>query len=146
VVADAGVYLGLFTLTFAAATLLPAQSELALAGLLIAGKQPAPLLLAVASAGNIAGSALNWGLGRGIERFSGRRWFPVRAEALARAQGWYRRWGRWSLLLSWAPVIGDPLTVAAGVLREPFPVFLLLVAIAKIGRYLFVAALALGWN
>lgn len=61
------------------------------------------------------------------------------------AQHWYRRYGRWSLLLSWVPIIGDPLTIAAGVLREPFPVFLLLVATAKIGRYLVLAGIVLNW-
>ncbi len=143
-VADVWVYAGLLLTAFAAATLLPAQSELLLAGLLVAGNQPAAALLLVASLGNVAGSALNYALGRGIERFRGRRWFPASPQALVRAQAWYRRWGRWSLLLSWVPIIGDPLTVVAGVLREPFWVFLLLVAIAKVGRYLVVAALALG--
>ncbi|MGV2442260.1 YqaA family protein, partial [Bacillus atrophaeus] len=60
-------------------------------------------------------------------------------------KAWYRRWGRWSLLLSWLPVVGDPLTLVAGVLREPFWVFLALVTIAKLGRYLVLAALVLGW-
>jgi membrane protein YqaA with SNARE-associated domain len=142
--ADLVVYAGLLLTAFAAATLLPAQSELLLAGLLVAGNQPPVLLLLVASLGNVAGSALNYALGRGIERFRGRRWFPASPQALERAQGWYRRWGRWSLLLSWVPIIGDPLTVVAGVLREPFWVFLLLVGLAKVGRYLVVAALALG--
>lgn len=141
---DLAVYAGLLLLAFAAATLLPAQSELALAALLAAGEQPAVLLLLAASLGNVGGSALNWALGRGVARFRDRRWFPVGAAALARAEAWYRRWGRWSLLLSWAPVIGDPLTVAAGVLREPFGVFLLIVAAAKVGRYLVVAAAVLG--
>jgi membrane protein YqaA with SNARE-associated domain len=63
---------------------------------------------------------------------------------LDRATGWYHRWGRWSLLFSWAPIVGDALTVAAGVLREPFWSFLLLVAIAKTGRYLVLAAATLG--
>lgn len=142
---DLGVYAGLLLTAFAAATLLPAQSELLLAGLLVAGNQPPVLLLLVASLGNVAGSALNYALGRGIERFRGRRWFPASPQALDRAQGWYRRWGRWSLLLSWVPIIGDPLTVMAGVLREPFWMFLLLVGVAKVGRYLVVAALALGF-
>src|SRR3546814_16036244 len=86
---------------------------------------------AVASAGNILGAVVNWGLGRGIERFAGRRWFPITPNRLERAAGWYRRYGRWSLLFSWAPFIGDPLTVAAGVLREPLATFLQLVALAK---------------
>jgi len=114
-----------------------------LAGLLLAGDYPVWALIAVASAGNVLGSAINWLLGRGIERFRDRRWFPVKADALARAERWYHRYGRWSLLLSWAPFIGDPLTVVAGVLREPFPVFLALVTIAKVGRYLVLAAATL---
>src|SRR3546814_12807110 len=93
------------------------------------------LLVAVASAGNILGAVVNWGLGRGIERFAGRRWFPITPNRLERAAGWYRRYGRWSLLFSWAPFIGDPLTVAAGVLREPLATFLLPVALAKTSRY-----------
>jgi membrane protein YqaA with SNARE-associated domain len=99
--------------------------------------------VAVASVGNVLGAVVNWGLGRGIERFAGRRWFPVTPDRLDRAAGWYGRFGRWSLLLSWAPIIGDPLTVAAGVLREPLASFLALVAIAKTGRYIAVAALAM---
>jgi membrane protein YqaA with SNARE-associated domain len=81
-------------------------------------------------------------LGRFIARFEGRRWYPVSREQVAKAEGWYHRWGKWSLLLSWAPFIGDPLTVVAGVLREPLPVFVALVTIAKVGRYVAVAALA----
>jgi membrane protein YqaA with SNARE-associated domain len=141
---DFAAYTGLFLAAFVAATLLPAQSEVALAALLVAGEQPAAALLAVASVGNVAGSVVNWALGRGVARWRGRRWFPVRAEALARAEGWYRRWGRWSLLLSWMPLIGDPLTVAAGVLRENLIVFLAIVTAAKVARYLVVAAVALG--
>jgi membrane protein YqaA with SNARE-associated domain len=128
---------------FAAATLLPLQSEAVLVGLLLLDPERAGLLVGVASVANTAGSAVNWALGRWIDRFQHRRWFPVPPAALARAAGWYRRWGRWSLLLSWAPVVGDPLTLAAGVLREPFLTFLLLVAIAKTGRYLVLAAATL---
>jgi membrane protein YqaA with SNARE-associated domain len=107
--------------------------------LLLLGEQPAWLLVAVASLGNTLGSILNWWLGGQVVRWRDRRWFPVRPAALDRATGWYRRWGHWSLLLSWAPVIGDPLTLAAGVLREPFGRFVLLVGIAKTGRYVVLA-------
>lgn len=65
-------------------------------------------------------------------------------ESLARAEGWYRRFGRWSLLLAWVPVIGDPLTVAAGLLREPMRTFLPLVAIGKVGRYVVLAIGTIG--
>lgn len=143
---DLAAYAGLFGAAFVAATILPAQSEAVLVGLLLTGAYPPALLLLVASVGNVAGSVMNWLLGRSVERYRDRRWFPVRPAALERAQGWYRRYGQWSLLLSWVPVVGDPLTVAAGVMREPFLPFLLLVALAKTGRYLVLAALALGWS
>jgi membrane protein YqaA with SNARE-associated domain len=142
---DALVYTSLFAAAFVAATILPAQSEAILAGLLLANEQPALLLITAASVGNVLGSVANWLLGRGVERFAERRWFPVEAAALERAKRWYRRWGKWSLLLSWVPVIGDPITLAAGVLREPFPMFLLLVTVAKVGRYLVLAGITLRW-
>ena len=134
--ADAVAYGGLFLAAFLAATILPMQSEAALAALVLAGHQPVVWLLAAASFGNVLGSVTNWVLGRGIARFADRRWFPVPPAALARARGQYERWGHWSLLLSWVPVIGDPLTVIAGMLREPLWRFVLLVGIAKVGRYI----------
>jgi membrane protein YqaA with SNARE-associated domain len=142
---DLAVYAGLFLSALLAATLLPMQSEAALTGLLLAGDYPMAALLAVASIGNVAGSVVNWALGRAVERYRRARWFPVTKTALARAQGWYHRFGRWSLLLSWAPIVGDPLTLAAGIMREPFLPFLALVTIAKTGRYLAIAALAWPW-
>lgn len=140
---ELAAYTALFASALAAATILPMQSEAMLAGLLAAGLSPW-LLIGVASIGNILGSCINWLLGRWIERYRDRRWFPVSETTLARAQRWYQRYGKWSLLASWVPVIGDPLTVIAGTMREPFPVFLLLVSIAKIGRYLAVAAIVFG--
>ncbi|MFC3609724.1 YqaA family protein [Stutzerimonas tarimensis] len=139
--AGLGGYFGLFFAALIAATLLPAQSEAVLAGLLLAGAHPAMALLAVATLGNVLGSLINWWLGRGIEAFRHRRWFPVNERQLARAQRGYQRWGYWSLLLSWVPIIGDPLTVMAGVMREPLWRFLLIVTLAKGGRYLVLVAL-----
>lgn len=124
---------------FGAATILPMQSEAVLAGLLLTGRYSAVWLVVTAGVGNILGSLVNWMLGRGIERFRQRRWFPVGEDTLDRAQAWYRKYGKWSLLASWVPVVGDPITVVAGVLREPLPTFLLLVTIAKLGRYVIVA-------
>ena len=134
------VYLGLFLSAFAAATLFPMQSEAALVGLLLTDSHAVWALVAAASFGNVAGSFVNWVLGRSIERFRDKRWFPVSEKALQRAQRWYRRYGRWSLLLSWMPIIGDPLTLAAGIMKEPLSVFLVLVTIAKTGRYLALTA------
>lgn len=140
---DLAILGGLFAIAFVAATILPAQSEAALVGLLVAGTHSPVLLVAVASLGNVLGAVVNWALGRGIERFRDRRWFPVSPSMLDRATGWYRRWGRWSLLLSWAPFGGDALTVAAGVLREPLWSFVLLVTIAKTARYLVLSVATL---
>jgi membrane protein YqaA with SNARE-associated domain len=142
---DLAVYAGLFATAFASATILPLQSEAALAGLLLAQGQPAWALLLVAAIGNTAGSIVNWGLGRCIDQVRYKSWFPVSPASLERAQAWYRHYGRWSLLLSWLPIVGDPLTLAAGIMRERFAVFVLLVAIAKTGRYLALAAIVLGW-
>jgi membrane protein YqaA with SNARE-associated domain len=136
-------YAGLFLVALAAATVLPLQSEAAMVAMLLTGHSPW-LVLLVASVGNVLGSVINWILGRAIDRYGTRRWFPASGAALDRAAGWYRRYGRWSLLLSWAPVIGDPITVIAGVLRERLAVFLLLVTVAKVGRYLAVIAVTLG--
>lgn len=140
---DTGIYVALFFVAFGAATILPLQSEVMLTGLLLADYPPV-WLIAIASAGNVLGSIVNWIIGRQVERFRDWRWFPVKLAQLDRAQRWYQRHGKWSLLLSWVPVVGDPLTVVAGVLREPLPTFIVLVTIAKVGRYLALAAVVLG--
>ena len=137
--------IGLFVTALTAATILPIQSEAALAGLLIAGALPPLLLIAVASTGNVIGSVVNWWIGREIERFRNRRWFPVKARMFERAEHLFRRYGRWSLLLSWVPIIGDPITIVAGALREPLWRFVAVVALAKTLRYGAVAAGTLSW-
>lgn len=139
-------YLGLFAAAFGAATLLPLQSEALLVGLLLNGQYGLWLLLAVATLGNVLGSLVNWWLGRGVERFKDRRWFPVSPTNLDRARRHYQRYGHWSLLLSWLPVIGDPLTLVAGVMREPLGRFLLIVTLAKGARYGVLALATLGWQ
>ena len=141
---ELAAYGGLFAIAFVAATILPMQSEAALAALLASGSFPAAALIAVASLGNVLGSVVNWFIGRGIERFRDSPWFPIRPAKLDRVMNWYRRYGRWSLLLSWAPFMGDPLTVAAGVLREPLWSFVAIVTVAKVARYLVIAAITLG--
>ncbi|HYF29494.1 MAG TPA: YqaA family protein [Chitinophagaceae bacterium] len=136
---DISVYIGLFLAALLAATIIPAQSEAVLVGLLIAGKYNPWLLVGVASLGNVLGSIINWLLGYGIQQLKHKKWFPIKPASLERAIAWYQRWGRWSLLLSWVPIIGDPLTVAAGVMREKLWIFIVLVTIAKAGRYCVLA-------
>lgn len=137
--------LGLFATCLAAGSVVPLPSEPAFVALLLTSDFAPWTLLAVATAGNVAGSAFNWLLGLGAGRFEDRPWFPVSAKALGRARSWYHRYGRWSLLMSWVPIIGDPLTIAAGVMREPFWSFLLIVSAAKFTRYAMVASVALAW-
>jgi membrane protein YqaA with SNARE-associated domain len=129
---------GLFAAAFGAATILPFQSEVVFVAMLAAGTAPAWAVLAVASVGNTLGSVVNWRLGREIGRFRGRRWFPVTDAQLARAQGWYARWGVWTLLLSWAP-FGDGFTVAAGAMGTPLWLFTAIVAAVKTARYAAIA-------
>jgi membrane protein YqaA with SNARE-associated domain len=144
-VTDFLALLGLFVTCLAAGSIVPIPSEAAFVGLILTGDFAVWTLVAIATAGNVTGATINWLLGLGASRFEGRRWFPVSAVALDRARHWYHRYGRWSLLMSWVPIVGDPLTIAAGVMREPLWSFLLLTVTAKLARYLLVAAAALTW-
>lgn len=135
------IYAGLFASAFLAATILPAQSELGLAALLSIGELPAFWLIAVASIGNISGAAVNWFLGQKFEQLKSKKFFPVTTGQLERASNWFQRFGVWSLLFSWLPIIGDPITLAAGFFGVRFSLFLTVVAIAKTGRYLAIAML-----
>lgn len=128
----------LFLSAFGAATLLPLQSEAVLVGLLIQAEHSVLILIAVASLGNILGSCVNWYLGLKIEQFKDKKWFPVSEVKLNQAQNIYHKYGFWSLLLSWVPIIGDPITLIAGLMKENFIRFLWVVSIAKIGRYMCV--------
>ncbi len=128
---------GMFLAAFVAATPIPMQSELAFVALAAAG-WPLTALVVVASLGNVLGSCLTYGAGRGIGGAGLGRWFGIAPDKLARAESWFARWGRWSLLLSWAPG-GDILVALAGVLRMPLRVVLPLLAVAKTGRYVVVA-------
>ena len=140
---DALSYGALFLAAFLAATILPAQSEMGLAFLVNQAPEAVILLVAIASAGNILGALVNWYIGRFANHWRDRRWFPISASQLDKATIWYQRYGKYSLLASWVPLIGDPITLAAGLLRTPFVTFLILVSIAKTARYLIIAWLAL---
>ena len=135
--AEAGL-LGLFLTAFLSATLIPMSSEAVLAALIAAHGWNVVLLVLVATAGNTLGAVVNWFLGHFCLHWRGWRWFPVSEEHLDLASAWFRRFGVWSLLFAWLPVIGDPLTFAAGVLGVRFPLFLTLVLIGKLARYVVV--------
>lgn len=136
------MYLSLFISAFAAATILPAQSEALLAYQVSISPDAVVQLVAIATLGNVLGATFNWWLGRLTENLRATKWFPVNEKQLQKAERFYGRYGRYSLLLSWVPIIGDPITIVAGILREPLLSFVLLVTIAKCARYVFVVGLA----
>ena len=134
-------YLGLFVVSFLAATLLPLGSEAAVALLPALGYEPVAVL-AVATAGNTLGALLNYAVGRAGARLVATRWLRREPEGLARAGRLYARWGAPLLLLSWLPAVGDPLTAVAGAAGTPLPAFLFWVALGKLVRYAVVLGVA----
>ena len=132
------IYLSLFVISFLAATILPFSSELTLAGLVTTSNYDNLLLLIVASLGNVLGSVVNWILGFYSRNLSTKRWFPFKDKQIEKSSKWFNRFGRWSLLFAWVPIIGDPLTLVAGLLRVKFVEFLILVTIGKVSRYLII--------
>lgn len=131
----------LFLSAFLAATILPFYSEIMLYALLREGGDPT-LLVLVATVGNTLGAAVNWLLGLYLLHFQDRRWFYFSREQISSAQRWFQRYGKWSLLMAWAPVGGDALTLVAGIMKVRFGIFILLTGTGKLLRYLFVVYLA----
>ena len=132
------IYLSLFVISFLAATILPFSSELTLAGLIATSDYDNLLLLIVASFGNVLGSVVNWVLGFYSRNLTIKKWFPFKETQIEKSSKWFRKFGKWSLLFAWVPVLGDPLTLIAGLLRVKFLDFIILVAIGKVTRYLVV--------
>ena len=130
-------YFQLFIISFLAATILPLSSELVLSTMLLTDSFNKNLLLVVASFGNILGSSVNWYLGKKILIFKDKKWFPAKERQIAKGEIYFKKYGLWSLLLAWVPIIGDPLTIVAGILRVKFFTFLILISISKISRYIF---------
>jgi membrane protein YqaA with SNARE-associated domain len=135
-------YFQLSLISFLAATILPFSSEVVLTTMYLSNSFETYFLLIFASIGNIMGSITNWYLGKKITLFQNRKWFPVSPDQLERSRKYFQKYGLWSLLLAWVPIIGDPLTLLAGVLKVRFSIFFLLVSISKISRYVFILYLA----
>ena len=135
-------YLGLFVAAFLAATILPLSSEVVLTALLLNGLSPAALVL-VATIGNVLGSIVNYGLGYWAGQELIRRWLKMTEKELVSAEQRFTKYGLLSLLFAWVPIIGDPITVVAGILRINLLWFILLVAAGKLARYVVISYLAL---
>jgi len=132
----------LFVLSFCASTLLPLGSEWLVVTLLLRGNSPAAVV-AVATVGNSLGSATNYVIGRyGWRRF-GKRASALNRLRLRRARYWFNRYGSYSLLLAWLPVIGDPLCLISGMLATPWLRFAVLVTTGKAARYSVLALITL---
>ena len=131
------IYFSLFTVSFLAATILPVSSELTFAGLLSSYDYNGLILLIFASFGNILGSVFNWVLGIYLLKHINKRWFPFSQRQVDKASLWFKKFGVFSLLFAWLPIVGDPLTLVAGILKIRFFIFLILVSAGKIARYSF---------
>lgn len=135
-------YVGLFIAAFLAATILPLSSELVLSALLLSGSSPSTLIV-VATTGNVLGSLTNYALGYWASFSLIKKWLKLSEDEFIRAEQRFKKYGILSLLLAWVPIIGDPLTVIAGVLRIRLLWFLLLVTAGKLLRYIVVCYLTM---
>jgi len=136
-------YSSLFISSFLSSTILPGHSEITLITFILLEKYSQFLLIFIASLGNIFGSIINWYIGLYITKFADRNWFPYQKKQLDKVSSWYLKYGKWSLFLCWVPIIGDPLTIVAGIFRVPLIIFLTIVSISKVLRYIFVGYIAL---
>ena len=137
------VYIILFTSSFASSTILPGHSEITLTALITQKKYEIFYLVFLASLGNVLGSVLNWYLGLYFLKFKNKKWFPFKENYINKVSKSFLKYGKSSLLLSWVPFIGDVLTLVAGMFRVPLHQFIIIVSVAKIGRYIFVSLIAL---
>ena len=144
IVKDTMLYLTLFISAFISATLLPSSSEVVMVAMMTQGKVNLLLLWLAATLGNVLGSCVNYWLGTQVLRFKDKSWFPVSEQGLEKAQKQFNKYGVYSLLFAWLPIVGDPLTVIGGIFKVRFSTFLLLVTLGKGARYLAVIALTLG--
>lgn len=135
---DLAAHLTILGVSFLAATIIPGSSEVVLVTMVLERPGELVSLFLTATVGNTAGSAVNWVIGRWFQRFAGRRWFPASQTQLDRAARWFNRYGIWSLLLAWLPIVGDALTVIAGALKVNIWAFVALVGVGKAARYVVV--------
>lgn len=129
-------YFSLFLTSFASATLLPGGSEALFVYLLSEHLSPI-LLLGVATLGNTLGAFANYILGKYATDFALRKNY-MKEKHLQKASSLFEKYGAWSLLFSWLPIIGDPLTFVAGIVRYAWWKFIIIVGFAKLARYVFV--------
>ncbi len=131
-------YFGLFIAAFLAATILPLSSEIVLSALLLSGLSPIALV-AIATTGNVLGSLTNYALGYWASLEIIKKWLKISEEEFVQAEQRFVKYGLFSLCFAWVPIIGDPLTVLAGVLRIRLWLFVIFVAVGKLMRYIVIS-------
>ena len=135
-------HIGLFISAFLAATILPLSSEIVLSALLLNGLSPTTLVI-IATTGNVLGSLTNYALGYWASLVVVKKWLRMSEADFVRAEQRFVKYGMFSLCFAWVPIIGDPLTVMAGVLRIRLKWFLILVTAGKFLRYVVISYMVL---
>ena len=135
-------YIGLFIASFLAATILPLISELVLSALLANGLPPTSLVI-IATIGNVLGSLTNYALGYWASLGLVKKWLKLSEEEFVSAEQRFKKYGVLSLFFAWVPIIGDPLTVMAGILRIRLLWFVILVTAGKLTRYIVISYITL---
>jgi membrane protein YqaA with SNARE-associated domain len=138
-------YIGLFIAAFLAATILPLSSEIVLSALLLSGLLPTTLVI-IATTGNVLGSLTNYALGYWASLVVVKKWLRMSEDDFLRAEQRFTKYGVFSLCFAWVPIIGDPLTVMAGVLRVRLHWFIILVTAGKLLRYVVISYMVLQVN
>lgn len=138
-------YPGLFISAFLSATLLPLSSEFVLSTLLVKGLSPT-LLITTATAANVLGSMLNYALGYWASSAVINKWLRISESDIRKAENRFKKYGLISLCFAWLPIIGDPLTVMAGLIKIHLGWFIVLVTAGKLIRYIVISQVALSLN
>jgi membrane protein YqaA with SNARE-associated domain len=131
-------YVGLFFASFLAATILPLSSEVVLSFLLLNDLDPITLV-SIATFGNVLGAFVNYSIGLWGSIFFLRKILKISEDEFARAKQRFQKYGVFSLFFAWVPVIGDPLTVVAGVLKINLLIFFIMVTSGKLIRYVIIS-------
>ncbi|MBW2249898.1 MAG: DedA family protein [Deltaproteobacteria bacterium] len=131
-------YIGLFFASFLAATILPLSSEVILSFLLLNNLNPT-ILVSVATFGNVLGSFVNYSIGVWGSIFFVRKFLKISEDEFVKAKQRFQKYGVFSLFFAWVPVIGDPLTVVAGVLKINLLIFFIMITSGKLIRYVVIS-------
>lgn len=130
-------YMGLFIVSFLAATLIPLGSEIFVVAMTLSGYNPW-IIFATATTGNSLGAATNYCVGKYGANFIFSRYVKVNSEKRQNIERMYQKWGSPVLFFSWVPVVGDPLTMVAGGFNLNFYIFTFWVILGKAFRYTLV--------